>query len=95
MTSGPTKDRWEPAPGLCVSERDGVLAILDVATTKIFVCNEVGTQIWARLSGKETIDELSGEIADFFGVSHERAKQDTCTFLMELERLRLVARRPA
>jgi hypothetical protein len=95
MTNGPTKARWEPAPGLCVSHRDDELAIFDMGTARIFVCNEVGTQIWTRLSGEGTIDELSSEIADYFGVSHERAKRDVCMFLMELEHLGLLVRTQA
>lgn len=81
MDDGPR----EIVTGLCVAEHDGGLAIFQPDTGRLFVCNQVGAQIWSGLSKGLSIDEISKEIAQSFGVAPEQAKHDARVFVMELE----------
>jgi len=80
--------------GLCISQHNSGLAILDTVAGRVFVSNETGARIWASLSAGLTIDEISNEVAETFGISRQQAKQDTGTFVKELERHALLVRRP-
>lgn len=51
---------------------------------ELFVLNEVGSWLWARLDGRRTIAELAAGVAAEFEVDESRAREDTAAFLEDL-----------
>ncbi|HZP48859.1 MAG TPA: PqqD family protein [Vicinamibacterales bacterium] len=57
----------------------------------IFVLNDVGSHIWARLlRGPATVDELARAVVAAFDVSADAATADVAAFLDDLSSRRLV-----
>lgn len=51
---------------------------------ELFVLNEVGKWLWARLDGTRTVAELVAGVAADFEVDESRASEDTAVFLEDL-----------
>ncbi len=58
---------------------------------ELFVLNAVGSWLWSRLDGTNEIDGLARSVAAEFEVDEEQARQDTETFLGELEQAGLAS----
>ena len=91
MENGTNKIR----SGLCVSEHDGGLTIFDPDTGDLFACNQTGARIWSGLSSGLSLEEISNEIAEVYGVSSATATADACAFVSELGSRGWLARRPS
>jgi coenzyme PQQ synthesis protein D (PqqD) len=75
------------------SVHDDGLALLDLSTGKVFLCNETGSLIWQGIVAGLTPDAICEEISREFGVAADLVRRQTAAFLMELERRGLVVRR--
>ena len=73
--------------GLRVREIDGETVILDEARGHMHNLNITASFIFDQVNGERTIDEISRDLANAFGIPRETADQDTKAFL-ELLRLR-------
>ena len=76
-----------------VSVHQDGLALLDVSTGKVFLCNETGSLIWQGIVAGLTPEAICEEISREFGVGVDLVHRQTSAFLFELERRGLVVRR--
>ena len=90
--SGPRDERLSAAPGTHISARNDGLAILQIQTGRVFVCNSTGARIWDGMSKGLSFDAISREISVAHRLSQEIVERDTALFLSELERNGLVTR---
>ena len=51
---------------------------------ELFVLNEVGNWLWARLDGTRTVAELVAGVTAEFEVDESRAREDAAAFLEDL-----------
>jgi Coenzyme PQQ synthesis protein D (PqqD) len=90
--SGARKRHLSAAPGTHVSARNDGLAILQIQSGRVFVCNATGARIWQGVSKGLGADAISREISLAHHVPPETADRDTALFIGELERNGLVTR---
>ena len=69
------------------------LALLDMATGKVFLCNETGSLIWQGIVAGLSPEAICEEISREFGVAADLVRRQTSLFLSELERRGLLVRR--
>ena len=81
------------APDARVSLHDGGIAFLNIATGKIFLSNETGSEIWQGLDAGMSVDAIAGKISAECGVRWDLVWRQTSSFIMELERRGLVIRK--
>jgi coenzyme PQQ synthesis protein D (PqqD) len=92
-------DRKSPAGSLVaagevrVSIHDDGLALFDISTGKVFLCNETGSLIWQGIVAGLSPDAICEEISREFGVAVELVSRQTSSFVAELESRGLVVRR--
>ena len=63
------------------------LVLLDIASGRIFVCNDTGARIWRGLANGCSALGISEEISRDYGVQKEIVQHDTDAFLHELDQL--------
>ncbi len=81
------------APDVHVSAHDEGIALLQVSTGRVFLCNGTGARIWrSALAGLSTRD-ICEEISRDFGVGCDIVEPQTSTVLSQLERRGLVIRK--
>ncbi len=51
----------------------------------IYILNEIGSQIWELMDGKNSINRMIEEICKAYDVGPEQAERDTIEFLNSLE----------
>jgi len=83
------------APDVRASVHNDGLALLDISTGRVFLCNETGSHIWQRVLAGLDLEAISEEISREWGVSRELAYRDTSSFIRELELRRLLVRKAA
>jgi len=55
--------------------------------TEIFNLNEVGSFIWDKIDGKNTVDDIVTAIIDEFDIDESTAKKDLTEFIEKFEKL--------
>jgi hypothetical protein len=88
----PTGQSLVPAPDVQASIHSAGMALLDIATGKVFLCNETGSRIWQGVVMGLSAEDIAEDISREFGVAAELVRRDTSLFVGELERRRLVVR---
>ena len=83
---------FQISPLVQVSEHDAGLALLNIRSGQVFVCNRTGSRIWKALNEGRRPEEITVEISQAYGVGIESAEQDTVSFVGELERRGLIIR---
>src|SRR3989442_11384903 len=78
------------SPLVRASVHDGGLALLNIRSGQIFLCNRTGSRIWQGLLDGRTPQEVADEISNAYGVGRALAEQHTFSFVGELERRGLV-----
>lgn len=53
--------------------------------------DEIGTEIWQKIEGNNTVTDIINHICSIFDVEEETAKQDVIEFIQQLSRLNIVA----
>jgi hypothetical protein len=81
------------APDVHASVHDDGLALLDISTGRVFLCNRTGARIWKGLEAGLDADAISQEISREWGVPWQLVRAQTSTFLLEVERRKLVIRK--
>lgn len=56
----------------------------------LYTLNETGREIWRRLDGQKSIEDLVGELCDEFDAEKEVIRNDVCGLLEELVKLKMV-----
>ena len=56
----------------------------------LYTLNETGREIWQRLDGQKSIEDLVGEFCAEFDAEKEVIRKDVCGLLEELARLNMV-----
>ena len=64
--------------------------ILDMETSEYYSANDTGTFIWERLSAGEKAEAIAAALAAEYGISEDRAADDTRVFLKSLSKLKVV-----
>ena len=59
---------------------------------RVFVLDEVGSEIWDRLDGQRTLEQIEQELLEIFEVSGEALRADLQDFVGELQQAGLLAR---
>jgi len=59
---------------------------------RVFVLDEVGSEIWDRLDGRRTLEQIEQELVEIFEVSGEALRADMQGFVGELQEAGLLAR---
>jgi hypothetical protein len=80
------------APDVRASVHDNGLALLDIASGKVFLCNETGSRIWQGVVAGLSTDAICQEISREFGVASTLVRAHMSSFLAELECRGLVIR---
>lgn len=81
------------APDVRVSAHEEGLAILDISTGRVFLCNRTGARIWQGLQAGLNADAISREISREWGLPWTLIRQHTSAFLEEVEHRKLVIRK--
>ena len=74
-----------PRPGVIGQVLDGEAVLVLPERGKVEVLNEVGSFIWARLDGKQSIEEIALAICAEYKVELPQARADALSFLKNLE----------
>lgn len=69
---------------LAWTDVDGEIVALDESTALYLAANESGGLLWRALADGASRDELSDLLARTYGLTAERARQDTDAFLATL-----------
>lgn len=67
------------------SAHDGGLALLNVATGRVFLCNQTGAQVWRALDAGLSPEAVCNEFSRDYGISRQVAEQHVAAFLAEME----------
>jgi hypothetical protein len=81
------------APDVRASAHEDGVAILNIATGKVFLSNRTGLQIWQGLVSGLSADAIVEEISRECDVAWELVRRHTFAFLFELERRGLIIRK--
>ena len=87
------RGRVKIAPIVRASAHEDGLAILNIATGKVFLSNRTGLQIWQGLVSGLSVDAIVEEISRECDVAWELVRRHTFSFLFELARRGLVIRK--
>jgi len=68
------------------------IALLNLATGKVFLSNEIGSRIWRGLAAGLSPRAIGEELSREFGVALDLVEQHTSSFLNELIRRGLVVK---
>ena len=94
IEAAPTEGyRLTIAPDVHVSVHDEGLALLDVSSGRVFLCNRTGARIWQGVEAGLDADSIAGEISRECGVTWQLVSRHTTAFLSEVERRGLVVRK--
>ncbi len=56
----------------------------------LYTLNETGREIWQRLDGEKTLEDLVTELCREYDADGDEIRQDVCGLVSELERLNMV-----
>jgi hypothetical protein len=73
------------SPDCKVSLNQDGAVFLHTAKGIVYTSNGIGARIWQGLQDRQSVDEISAQIAVDYGVPGERVRQDAVHFLAELE----------
>jgi hypothetical protein len=59
----------------------------------LYTLNETGREIWQRLDGQKSLEDLVAELCEDYEADAEEIRQDVCGLVGELERLSMVEAR--
>jgi hypothetical protein len=78
------------SPDCIASEIDGEIVLIDIASSRYFGFNPVGSEIWRLLEQPSSLETLRGAIADIFEGDAARIEQETVAFVELLADRQLV-----
>lgn len=78
------------SPEVRESAHEDGLALLDIQTGRVFLCNRIGSRIWRSIAEGVSAAAISDQISRDCGVARDPVAQHTAAFLIELERHGLV-----
>jgi hypothetical protein len=81
------------APDARVALHDGGIAFLNIATGKLFLSNETGSEIWKGLAAGMSLDAIAGKISSECGVGWDLVWRHISSFITELETRGLIIRK--
>jgi hypothetical protein len=56
----------------------------------LYTLNETGKEIWQRLDGQKTLEDLVAELSEEYDADPDEIRQDICGLVGELEKLNMV-----
>jgi len=71
-------------------EIDGEIAIISPENKHLHTFNNVGSNIWKMLDGKNDLDAITDKVASKYGQSLSVVKKDVSEFINDLDRLNLI-----
>ena len=71
-------------PDVQATTMDGETVLLDLSTGRYYTLNRVGSLIWERCTGTQTISDIHAVLCDRFEVAPERALDDLVTLVTQL-----------
>jgi hypothetical protein len=71
-------------------ELEGEMVLLDKRSATYFSLNETGADMWRRLSGHATVEEVCQEMAKIYQVPQEKLMADLTRLLEELLKAGLI-----
>lgn len=77
--------------GICETEIDGELVLLDTSNGAMHLLNPVAAAIWSELDGKRDVDEIVSNLSVAAGVERDRVRDDVVALLGELRACDLLA----
>jgi Coenzyme PQQ synthesis protein D (PqqD) len=81
------------APDARVALHDGGIAFLNIATGKLFLSNETGSEIWRGLVAGMSLDAIARKISSECGVGWDLVWRHMSSFIAELESRGLIIRK--
>jgi hypothetical protein len=84
--------RLGPSREVHVSCHEDGLTLLDVATGRVFLCNQTATEIWSGIVGGVSVEDLSYQISQKYGLPKARVRVDADSCISELLRQGLLVR---
>lgn len=77
-------DRLRRMPGIAWRMVGDEAALVNVRQDEVAQLDPVGSFIWSRLEGEETIEEVAGAVVEEFEVDLETALEDALEFAAKL-----------
>ncbi len=71
-------------PDVQATTMDEETVLLDLSTGRYYTLNRVGSLIWERCTGTQTISDIHAVLCDRFEVAPERALDDLVTLVSQL-----------
>ena len=66
------------------------MSLMDIESGKYFHFDQTGAQVWKRIDGVMSVQEVCNQLQSQFEVDAETCRSDTLEFLQELADLELV-----
>jgi hypothetical protein len=84
----------EPNPEVAVSLHQHGAVFFHLARGQLFAANRIGADIWRSFEQRQSVEQIAEALCDAYRISPGQARTHTAHFLAQLERQRLIIRRP-
>jgi coenzyme PQQ synthesis protein D (PqqD) len=83
-------DRYERASHVKWRAIEGLIVLIDANEGQLIHLNDMGSRIWQRLDGEQSVDQILSELENAFDAPAERLRKDTLKFLRRLALMELI-----
>lgn len=81
-------------PGVLEAEVDGDRVLMHPDDFTYYGLSVTGAEVWARIDGTRTLDDITAELAEEFDATPEAIRADVQSFLDGMQDAKLVAYEP-
>lgn len=83
-------DRYERASHVKWQAIEGLIVLIDANEGQLMHLNDMGSRIWQRLDGEQSVDQIISELENAFDAPADRLRKDTLKFLRRLSLMELI-----
>ncbi len=83
-------DRYERHPQVKWQAIEGLVVLIDANEGQLMHLNDMGSRIWQRLDGEQSVDQIISELENSFDAPADRLRKDTLKFLRRLSLMELI-----
>lgn len=83
-------DRYERRPQVKWQAIEGLVVLIDANEGQLMHLNDMGSRIWQRLDGEQSVDQIISELENSFDAPADRLRKDTLKFLRRLSLMELI-----
>ena len=74
---------------------DEKVVLVDASEGDLVHFNAIGTEVWQRLSGKNTLDEILAELSGQWDIPFKTLEKDVTKFVKDLSKMELIQKAQA